>query len=117
MKFIKIVVAIMGAFLSSYAISGVIVPTSGTWGNYNVLSTGPYSNLYVQNTYLVKLQPVGTTDYFYIRADLKDFFATSLVAMTNGQVVRVYLVKDLNNSHWSDYKITTQFVCIDELSC
>lgn len=117
MRISKMVAAIAGLVMSSAAISANITPTSGTWGNYNVLSTGPYSNNYVQNTYLVKLQPVGTSDYFYIRADNKDFFAASLVAMTNNQVARVFLVKDLSNGHWSDYKIQTQFVCIDESSC
>lgn len=85
------------------------------WANYYVKASGPYYTTFagIGQLTLIKLEPVtgGPATYFRLQADReKEFLAIALTSLSTGSPVRVYIQKLFNNSHWSDYVVTTMFV-------
>jgi len=85
------------------------------WGNYYVKATGPYEgpSAVLGKMSLVKLQPVagGNSIYFRVLADREnEILAVALSALSLNAPVRVYIKKLYNNTHWSDFVVTSMFV-------
>jgi hypothetical protein len=86
------------------------------WGNYDVVSTGPYESSAfpaVGQIMSVQLKPIGggAAIYYRIKANVaNELLAVSLTALSNGNPVRANIEYNYANGHWSDYEVITIFI-------